>query len=171
MESELTEALRNTGLNLADWLILAFIVVLSVISLFKGFIKEAMSLVRLAAAVMIGYLFAGEVSALFRDSIKNPEFAYAIAYFALFIATMIVGTIISSLMKGIITAVGLGPIDKILGAMFGAIKGTMLVVLLTTLVNLTPLNNHELWTDSALVPEFIQIAAWSQKNLNLENVL
>ena len=164
-------AIETSGLNPADWFIVGFIAVLTIISLFRGFIKEAMSLVRLILAVLIGYLFAAELSALFRDSIKNPEFAYALAYFALFIATMVIGTIVTSLIKGLITAAGLGPVDKVLGALFGAVKGAILVVLLVTLVNLTPLKNHDLWTASILVPEFVELAAWSQQHLNVENVL
>lgn len=171
MEAELVNTMKSTGLNQADWLIIAFVSVLTVISLFRGFIKEAMSLVRLAAAVVVGYLFAGEVSSLFSEAIERPEYAYALAYFALFVVTMIVGTILTSLLTGLITMAGLSPIDRMLGAIFGLVKGCVVIVFLVTLVNLTPLKDQALWRESALVPGFVELAIWSQEHLRAENIL
>ena len=171
MEPNLLEAVNSSGLNNADWLIIAFIIVLTTISLFRGFVKEAMSLIRLAAAVVIGYMFASDVSELFKDSIKNPEYAYALAFFALFIMVMIIGAILASLAKGLIRMAGLGPIDRLLGAVFGCAKGCTIVVFLVTLVNLTPLKTQSLWLESRLVPGFVELALWSQQRLSVENVL
>ena len=171
MESELAGVLKSTGWNLVDWSIIVFVVVLSVISLFRGLIKEAMALVRLMASVLVGYFFAGDISGLFRDSIESPEVAYGIAFFALFVATMVVGTIVTSLLKGLITAAGLGPIDKVLGAIFGAVKACVVILLFVTLVDLTPVKEHEIWVQSVLIPEFSELAIWSKEHLGLENVL
>ena len=162
--------LETTGLNLLDWLLIAFIAVLTVISLFRGLIKEAMALVRLAASVLVGYFFAGDISSLFSGSIESPEVAYGLSFFALFIATMVVGTIVTSLLKGLITVAGLGPIDKVLGAIFGASKACILVLLLVTLVDLTPLKEHDVWVQSALIPEFAELAAWSKEHLGLQDI-
>lgn len=171
METELVNTIKSSGLNQLDWLIIALVGVLTIISLFRGFIKEAMSLIRLIAAVMVGYLFAGDVATLFSESIDKPEYAYALAYFALFVATMILGTILSSLLKGLITMAGLTPVDRMLGAMFGFAKGCVVIVLLVTLVNLTPLKDQALWLESLLVPGFVELAIWSQEHLRAENIL
>ena len=170
MDSELVSAMTVTGLNPLDWLLIAFIAVLSVISLFRGLVKEAMALVRLAASVLAGYFFAGDISGLFSASIEDPEVAYGLAFIAIFVATMVVGTIITSLLKGLITVAGLGPIDKVLGAIFGASKACILVLLLVTLVDMTPLKEHDVWVQSALIPEFAELAAWSKEHLGLQHI-
>jgi membrane protein required for colicin V production len=69
-----------------------------------------------------------------------------------FIASVFAAGLISALMKKIISVVGLRPVDRILGAMFGVVRGVIFLLALSVVVHMTALHESEWWTDSKGTP-------------------
>jgi membrane protein required for colicin V production len=84
----------------------------------------------------------------------------------LFIVTLLVGALVNYLIGELIRVTGLSGTDRLLGMVFGAARGGLLVVVLVGLLSLAPVQQDPWWRQSALLPHFLMVADWS-KNLIL----
>jgi membrane protein required for colicin V production len=79
---------------------------------------------------------------------SDQTLRYAAAFVVVFIASVFAAGLISALMKKIIAAVGLRPVDRILGAFFGVFRGLILLLALSVVVHMTALQESEWWLAS-----------------------
>lgn len=149
-----------------DWAIIAVIGVSSLISLSRGFVKEALSLLTWIIAGAVAWMFGGALSHHLEGFIQTPSARVIAACALLFIATLMVGALVNYLLSELIRVTGLSGTDRFLGMVFGAARGGLLVVLLVGLVSLAPVQEDTWWQQSTLVPHFLLVADWS-KNLIL----
>ena len=152
--------------NWVDALILGIIVISSVISLSRGFIKEALSLVTWIVAGVVAWMFGGSLAHHFEPYLDTPSVRVIAACAILFIVTLLVGALVNFLLAQLVRATGLTGTDRLLGMVFGAARGLLLVVIIVGLLSLAPVQNDSWWQQSTLIPHFLLIADWS-KNLIL----
>lgn len=150
-----------------DWTIIAVIAVSSLISLKRGFVKEALSLLIWIVAGVVAWMFGGALSHHLADFIGTPSARIIAACAILFVATLLVGALINFLIGELIRVTGLSGTDRLLGMVFGAARGGLLVVVLAGLLSLAPVQQDNWWRESTLLPHFLLVADWS-KNLILE---
>ncbi|KHL67891.1 CvpA family protein [Pseudomonas flexibilis] len=152
-----------------DWAIIAIILVSGLISLKRGFVREALSLVIWIVAGAVAWLFGGALAEHLGGFIETPSARIIAACGILFVATLLVGALISFLLGELVRATGLTGTDRLLGMVFGVARGALLVVVLVGLLSLAPVQQDSWWRESSLVPHFLMVADWS-KNLILNNV-
>ena len=145
---------------IVDWVIVGIVFVSSLISLKRGFVKEALSLATWIAALIIGRLFAGQLSTLLVDYVETPSVRLGIAFAVLFAATLIVGAMINHLAGEFIRMTGLSGTDRVFGMVFGILRGGVIVLVVVMMLRPTPLSNDPWWQDSVLIPHFVGIVAW-----------
>lgn len=141
-----------------DYAILGVVGLSALISVVRGFIKEALSLLGWIAAIWIGLAFSEDIGALLADKISVPSVRIALAFFALFIATLFVAGLIIYLVGLLVQKTGLSGTDRMLGVIFGVARGVIIVGILVLLAGLTPLPNDPWWRESILVPHFERLA-------------
>ncbi len=142
-----------------DYLIAGIILASALISLFRGFIREALSLLAWVLAFWVGWAFFRDL-ALHLYWIEIPSFRYGIAFFSLFLATLVVGALINFLAGRLLVKAGLSGADRLLGILFGAARGALLVAVLVLAAGLTPLPQDPWWRQSELLPYFNGLASW-----------
>jgi uncharacterized membrane protein required for colicin V production len=84
-------------MNWADWTIVVILVLSSLISIKRGFVKEALSLATWILAVIIALFFSERLAVLLTDSITTPSVREVVAFAILFIATLLVGAMVNYL--------------------------------------------------------------------------
>ena len=146
----------------ADWVIIAVIVVSSLISLKRGFVKEALSLVTWVVAFVVARLFTDNLSTLLAEYIDTPSARVVAAFAILFIATLFIGALLSNLIGLLIKATGLSGTDRVLGMVFGIARGGLIVVVLIALLGMTPVIQDRWWQQSTLIPHFAVMEEWTQ---------
>ncbi|WP_312924831.1 CvpA family protein [Stutzerimonas nitrititolerans] len=149
-----------------DWAIVAVIVISSLISLKRGFVKEALSLLTWIIAGVVAWMFGGALSHHLAKFISTPSAQVIAACAILFVATLLVGALVNFLIGELVRVTGLSGTDRFLGMVFGAARGGLLIVVLVGLLSLAPVQEDLWWRESALVPHFLLVADWS-KNLIL----
>ncbi|WP_313305766.1 CvpA family protein [Stutzerimonas balearica] len=154
------------ALTWVDWGIIAVIAVSSLISLKRGFVKEALSLLTWIVAGVVAWMFGGALSHHLEEFIATPSARVIAACAILFVATLLVGALVNFLIGELIRVTGLSGTDRFLGMVFGAARGALLIVVVAGLVSLAPVHEHLWWRESALLPHFLLVADWS-KNLIL----
>ncbi|MGV6396443.1 CvpA family protein [Pseudomonas caspiana] len=149
-----------------DWAILGIVVISALISLKRGFVKEALSLVTWIIAGVVAWMFGAGLSVYLVNYIETPSFRVIAACTILFVATLLVGAMINFLIGELIRVTGLSGTDRFLGMVFGAARGGLLVVVAVGLLSLGPVQQDQWWQQSRLLPQFLMVADWS-KNLIL----
>jgi membrane protein required for colicin V production len=145
-----------------DWLIITIIVISTLISFMRGFVKEALSLLTLVAAILIARLFGGQVAGLLVEFISVPSLRLAAAYGGLYLAVMIIGGMINYLLYQVIKLAGLSTFNRILGMAFGFVRGGLVVVVAVAILGRMPVSDDEWWQSSILIPSAQETANWLQ---------
>ncbi len=146
-----------------DWAILAILAISSLISIRRGFTKEAMSLASWVAALVIARIFSDNLASLLTNWLVNEAHRYTVAFVILFICTLIVGSLINHLLGEFIRMTGLSGTDRILGVVFGLLRGIVIVVVILSLGKMFALD--QFWQDSVLMPYFEPVIRWTGENL------
>ena len=88
-----------------------------------------------------------------------------IAFGLLMIATLTVGGLVNYLIVQLVERTGMSGTDRLIGMVFGAARGVLLVAVLVLLAGLTPLPREGWWMDSVLVGYFEELAFWLRELL------
>ncbi len=143
-----------------DVLILLLVAVSAAIGVWRGFVKEALSVLTWVLAVWISLGFSFLLDNPLAAYIAHPGLRAGVAIGLLFAVVLIVGAIASHLAVKVISAAGLRGIDRSLGALFGFLRGAVIVVFLVILAGFTSFPQAGWWHDSLFLGLFQQIAIW-----------
>ncbi|WP_296255096.1 MULTISPECIES: CvpA family protein [unclassified Pseudomonas] len=149
-----------------DWAIVAIVAISALISLKRGFVKEALSLLTWIIAGAVAWMFGGSLAQYLVNYIETPSARVIAGCTILFVATLLVGAMVNFLIGELIRVTGLSGTDRFLGMVFGAARGGLLVVVAVGLLSLGPVQQDQWWQQSRLLPQFVMVADWS-KNLIL----
>ena len=134
-----------------DNLILAVIAISSAFGVRRGFIKEIMSLLSWIAALLVSRVYSGSLASILENLIDNPSVRYVIAFSVLFVIIIMLGTLLNHLMSKLLVVTGLKTIDRLLGAVFGVARGTVIVLVFLFVLNVF-VSESEWWQQSTLIP-------------------
>ncbi len=145
-----------------DWVIISLVLISTLISIVRGFVKEALSLATLIAAILIARLFGAQVGTMLEDFISVPSLRMAVAYGGLYLVTMIIGGMINYLIYQVVRMAGLSTINRILGMGFGFLRGALIVVVAVALMARMPVSEDDWWRSSQIIPHVLVSADWLQ---------
>ena len=143
-----------------DYVIIGVITVSTLISLFRGFSKEAISLATWVIAIWLVVVFVSPVAELLTDYIHTPSLRMIAAGAGIFIVTLIIGGIFNAIFSKLVKGTGLGGMDRLLGMIFGFVRGVLFVSLLLLLLSLTSVPKDPWWTNSVFIPYFMGLVDW-----------
>lgn len=147
----------------ADWAIIAVLGISALISVVRGFVKEAVSLLIWLAAAIVASIFHDQLAAVMADLIDTPSLRMLAAWVILFVAVLIVGSILNYLLGKLVQATGLSGTDRLLGLLFGTVRGLIIVMVILTIVpKMLPVMEDQWWLESTLIPYFMQYEDWAR---------
>ena len=154
-------------MNWADFVIIGIITLSLLISVIRGFIKEALSLLAWAAAFVISMVFYERLAnALLMDAIATPSLRYLAAWAGIFIVVLLAASIVNYLIGKLVAATGLSGTDRLLGGLFGTARGFIIVMTVLIVVpGVLPVKEDLWWHQSLLIPEFLRFEDWARETV------
>ena len=141
-----------------DYAILGIVGISTVISLRRGFVKEALSLAGWITAFWIAIAFSGRGAALLEGYVTKPSWRVVIAFVVLLILVLLACGIVLRMAGLLVEKTGMSGTDRSLGIVFGVLRGIVIVGLLVLLAGLTALPGAPWWSDSVLLPHLVELA-------------
>lgn len=148
-----------------DYAILAVIAISVLVGALRGFIKEVFSLLVWVAAFLVAYHFAGDVAVWMEDSVTLPSARTAMGFTGLFVAVLLVGGLMNYLLGRLVETTGLSGTDRMLGGVFGAVRGLALIVAVLLVAGFTPIPADPWWKESATIQRMMPLVAWAAEYL------
>lgn len=135
-----------------DWILLAVLVLSMMVGLWRGLVYEVLSVLGWLAAFFLAQLFAPKVAELLPMQSAAEPVRYAVAFVLTFIAAVFTAGLLAALIKKVVAAIGLRPVDRILGGLFGLVRGVVLLLAVTVAMDMTNLKSAEAWQASRGAP-------------------
>lgn len=149
--------------NWADWVILGIVVVSCLFGLMRGLIKEALSVANWIIAVLIAVTFRDPLASLLVNQIETPSLRQIVAFSSLFVATLMVGALVNYLISELVKITGLSSTDRVLGMVFGLLRGFVVVMAVLLLIPpIISIDQDKWWTESVLIPDFLAFEDWAR---------
>ena len=153
----------GVDLSAVDWAIVVILGLSIVLSLWRGFVREALSLAGWIAAFVVANMFVGEMAALLEQWIANVTGRYVAAYALLFAGTLIVSGILSKLAAQAVKMTGLTLLDRLLGTVFGFTRGIIIILVAVYVARQLAAPQSLLWLDqSQFMPHIDMLTQWAQ---------
>ncbi|MFZ9322561.1 MAG: CvpA family protein [Hylemonella sp.] len=131
-----------------DWIFLAVLLASLLLGAWRGLVYEVLSLLSWVAAFVLAQWLAPSVASRLPMSGASEMIRYAAGFVLVFIAVVMVVSLLAWLMKKLMSSVGLRPADRALGAMFGMVRGLVIVLAVTVVMEMTPLKSEAWWRES-----------------------
>lgn len=142
-------------LNSITWVdYVALIVMLLSIAfgLMRGYVKELIALSSWAVAFLLARYASPMVVPWLAHIISNEMGQWVTAYISLFVLGLILMTLLGYGLSSLVESVGLGGLNRLLGALFGALRGYLILLALAMLAGLTPIPTQTAWKKAYSTP-------------------
>ena len=141
-----------------DFAIIGIIALSAIIGLARGFIREVLSLAIWVVAVFAAWTFHRTLAEQLTPWLSTPSVRIGVAFIVLVLVVLILGAILGQILSTLIEKTGLTGTDRLLGVVFGAARGALLVAVLVYLAALTPMPDDPWWKESQLIGHFQTLA-------------
>lgn len=137
-----------------DYTVLLIVGVSILISVMRGLVREALALAGWVAAIWVAVNYAVPLAPFLPDAVPNETLRLLAAFVALFLATLLLASLFSIALSELVKKLGMGAVDRGLGALFGLARGLLIVMVLVLLAGLTPLPHQGFWRNAMLSAPF-----------------
>ncbi|MEA3176120.1 MAG: rane protein required for colicin production [Gammaproteobacteria bacterium] len=143
-----------------DVLILVVLVGSTVIGALRGFVREAVSVVFWILAIWGAWQFGPVVEPHLGGLLADPSIAPWVGRLVILVLILLVGWVAGMLLSYFTRSIGLGPLDRVIGVLFGIVRGMVLVGLMIIGGELLHMNQEDWWNRSKLVPYGETVGDW-----------
>lgn len=122
--------------------------------LWRGLVREVLSLVAFAAAAFAAMLWAPWVYQALEPHLANSLLRMALSYIGVFLLVLLGVGMINLALGTLVSSTGLAPADRGLGAVFGFARGVLIMFVLVLGAGYTPMPAEPWWQQSWFAPSF-----------------
>ena len=131
-----------------DWIIVLVLLLSLLLGAWRGLVFEVMSVLSWIAAFVLAQWFATDLASRLPMTSASDGVRYALAFVLIFVVSVFAGGLLATLVKKLFSAVGLQPVDRALGALFGLLRGALVLLAATLAIGMTPFKTAPWWQES-----------------------
>ena len=132
-----------------DWILAGILFFSLLLGAWRGLVYEVLSVLGWVASFFAAQWFGPQVASVLPWESAAEPVRYAAAFVMVFVAALFVAGLLAALLKKMVDAMGLRPVDRTLGAAFGVLRGMILLLAATVVIDMTALKTSAWWQDSA----------------------
>ncbi len=144
-----------------DLVLLGIVALSLLVGLWRGFVEEVFALAVWAFAFLAAFQFSGLLAAELEPWVDMPSGRQGLAFAAVFLAVLAVGGLLTWLVGQLVQKTGLSGTDRLLGGLFGAARGLLLVLALIIAAGFTPIPLDPWWAESRVIQALLPLADWA----------
>lgn len=146
-----------SAFNWLDTLICVIIAFSVLISLVRGFVREAVSLLIWGGAILLALRYADVLAPVFSKHIASANVRYTISAVIIFLLVLILGAIFNAFVSALVSRTGMGAVDRLAGMIFGFLRGILVVSVLLVFFYGGVVKNKKILESSQLVGYFMPV--------------
>lgn len=131
-----------------DWIFVAVLAISLMVGAWRGLVYELLSLVNWIAAFVLAQWLAPDVAHYLPVSNATEVVRYGAGFVVVFVVALFAGGLLAFGVRKLVEAVGLRPVDRVLGAAFGLARGTVVLLALAVVAGMTPVVKSPWWQES-----------------------
>jgi membrane protein required for colicin V production len=131
-----------------DWSLLVVLLMSVMFGAWRGVIYEVLSLFSWVVAFSVASFFSGDMGAYLPLGKSSDGLRDMVGFGCVFVLSLVVTTVMIAMLRKFVETVGLRPVDRALGAVFGLFRGVVLLMAVLLLASKTPLHHSAEWQAS-----------------------
>lgn len=135
-----------------DWILLGVLVFSMLLGAWRGLVYEVLSVLGWVVSFFVAQWFAPDLATRLPVQSASDPVRYAAAFVLIFIAAVFAAGLLAFVVKKLVAAVGLAPVDRVFGAAFGVLRGIVLLLAATVVIDMTALKSSSWWRESKGAP-------------------
>ncbi len=141
-----------------DYAVLVLLAASILWGLWRGFVREVISLGAWVLAFIAANFFAGALGEELPKALPTPEVRVLVAFVIVFVVTLIACSVAGALLSKLTKVAGLGSADRVLGGVFGLTRALLILLAFTLVAGLTALPRQPVWRNSLFGDPLAQAA-------------
>lgn len=133
-----------------DYAVLGVVGISLLLSVLRGFLREFLALAGWLLAFLVAKLYTLQLAPLLPAAIPSEPLRLLAAFLILFLATLLMSSLLGIALSEVFKKIGLGWFDRLLGALFGLARGVVIVGVVVLLCGLTALPREPFWRNAML---------------------
>jgi len=137
-------------MNGFDLALIAIVAFSALFAFARGIVRELIALATWVAALIAAFAYSGTVANWLSGLDMSAVGKHVLAFALILIAVLVAGALLARTLSSVVKAIGLGFVDRLLGAVFGVARGIALVVLFALVAGVTTLPKQDWWQNAML---------------------
>ena len=142
-----------------DYAVIAILLASLALGVWRGLTYELLSLAGWPIAFVLSKFFASSITPMMPG---EGSMRIALAYTAVFVAALILWSLLVMLFSRLVKAVGLGGVDRAMGGVFGLVRGLLVLLALMWLAGLTSMPEQPFWRNAQSSRAAEDVALWTR---------
>jgi membrane protein required for colicin V production len=136
-----------------DYVVIAVVAASVLLGIWRGVVGEIISLAAWVLAFFAARQWGSELGqSLYAGAIHEPGWRVIAGYVTVFVGVLIVMSLLRLALRGLLKALGLGLTDRLLGVLFGVLRGVAIVFILVAVGGMTSAPKQPWWTEAHFSP-------------------
>ena len=132
-----------------DYVVITLVVASMLLGVWRGVVGEIIALVAWVLAFFAAKWLGAEVARVFfAGIITDPALRIVAAWVAVFIVVLVLMALLRLAVRGLLKALGLSLSDRLLGIVFGAARGLIIVLVLVAVGGMTSVPKEKWWSEA-----------------------
>jgi membrane protein required for colicin V production len=153
-------------MNEIDVIIFVIIGLSFLFGLWRGLVKEVLSLVTWIAALVLARLYSGELAEFMVNVIENEAARFVAAFAIVFVVVMMAGTLLNHMISKLLAISALKVADRVFGGVFGIARGAVIALVILFIVG-PFVDETERYQQSRLIPYGLRAIEYTQQYIDV----
>jgi len=153
-------------MNGADWIIIAVVTISCAIGVWRGFLREAISLATWVIGLWLAWTFSSAVEPMLGGLLSGPDVKVWVARLIILVLVVLAGNLVGFIVTKAVRYSPFGAADRVLGLLFGLLRGALLIGIGVILGELVELDGESWWKESAVLPYTEFLGDWVRALVN-----